>query len=330
MKFISDKFLLFALLLQSCMTSHNNVSKWTNRPQWISETLKYCGAEKICAVGYGKNSSEAESSGRNNLAKIFQTRIKSDSSIQTFSQSSSSVEGPRGNTQEEYFELVQESTEFVLKGAKVEKRFRDDNDSSSYALISLEKSMGSRFLRQKIAGLDEEIKALYKTGRRGRIAKALKLYKARDALEEYYLVIRFAPISPLVSRKQLLDKQFALSGLRHTILMEFDNTIDRNFQDFLIREFLDLNYKVVTDEKKSFDFIVQANIHTKKVYLNVEGFQKLQFFLTITSFKKRGEKLGQFFSKFEETGRSKEDILRKVAEKMMSTVADKINELNLD
>ena len=297
MKRSLEKPLICILLLQSCMTSRHSASKLHDRPQWIRETLRYCGTEKICAVGYGQNASEAESSGRNNLAKIFQTRIKSDSSVQTFYRSGSNAEGLKGNTQEEYVGVIRESTEFVLKGAKVEERFRDDKDFSSYALVSLEKSMGARFLRQKITAVDEDIASLYKTGRRSRIAKALRLYKARAALQEYYLVLRSLPVSPLVSRKQLLDKQSALFGFRHTILMEFDKTIDRNFRDFLIREFLDLNYKVITDKNKPFDFIVQTTIHTEKAYLNVEGFEKLQFSLTITSFKKRGEQLGRFFFK---------------------------------
>ena len=282
----------------------------------------------MCAMGQGDNFSAAESSGRDHLAKIFHTRVQSHSLSQTSYQSNSKALGPNGLLEEEYSQRIQESTDFVLQGAKVQERYRDGH--AHYALVSLEKSLGAKLFKQKIQAVDEEIEALYKMNRRGHTAKALKLYPLRDALAAYHLILQPLLTPPPISRKQLLNRQLKFSKMERTVYIDFNKNINSIFRDFITKEFLELHYKIATDQDKPFDFKILAQLHTKESFLNVQNFQKIQFSFNMTSLKKNGSKLGGLFLQFEETGRSKEAIMQTAIQKIMAQISQRIGELHIE
>ena len=315
--------LLVLFFLLSCASSQkeNNATGQSRRPPWVEDTNKYCGDEKLCAVGEGTGGEEASARGREGLAKIFETRVSSHSQAHL-----NYAQGQVG--QETFSRHLQESTNLVLEGAKVEKRWQ--RDKVHYALVSLERFLGARILRQRIDSLDQEIEALYKSDRRSALGQALSLYDTRDALSIHYLILRPTPIDPRVTRAQLHGKRESLgAGGGQVIFLEKRDGEFQSFYDGLIRELLDLNYRVVTKSQEKFDFRVEAAFRVRKGHMNVEGFERHIVSLGLSSFSSGGQRVGHLSLEVEETGRSRDHAVERALARLNRDASEKIEELNL-
>ena len=323
-------FIIF-LFLFSCSSLRHHDDKSSHaggkkHPLWINDTSQYCGEDKFCAVGEASDAAKGEARARDNLAKIFSTKVESRSTVKVSFEGG--VHDSSRKSDEEYVSLIRESTELVLEGAVIEARFQDEE--SHFALASLEKHLGARILRNKIQGLDEQMEALYQTNRRSHLRKAIGLHKAREALEGRYLIFRSMATPPPVPLKVLMNKMLSL-GTNRVIFVEGGRENDATlFEKALVQELVALGFKVASDENSQFDIKVRTTLDFEEQHLNVKGFKKFIVSFTMSSFNPKNQKQGQVVFEFEGNGRSRKDILYKVRDEMIKSIKEHTDKLNLD
>ena len=66
---------------------------FAKEPKWMSSPAEFCSAAELCAVGEGSGTMMAESAARNEISKIFETRIKAKTTVFTNSESLSDADG---------------------------------------------------------------------------------------------------------------------------------------------------------------------------------------------------------------------------------------------
>lgn len=317
------KKIILLLLLAACShTSKNAPLSPTAKetPDWVYSPYEFCVEDReLCATGEGKTMSEADAQAKNNLASIFEVRIKSNLTVNT----SATQSMPWiAQVNEEVRQSVQQSVDEVLEQVQVKKHFR--KDGLSYALASLNRAAAQELIGPRLEKIDKEIEVLWENRQRTSLRKLVKLNLEREKINERFAIVSGQGRTPKVSFEQILrwKESRPKSAPVYLKVGQAPEWLVEKMKELLTES----GFKLV---KKDSNRVVSMNVNAIKEYLNVEGFEKFTFTLNLQSFE-NGEKKKVLSTSETVTGRSQADALLKVKKIFTEYIEEHLSDLHLD
>lgn len=317
------KYALCFLLFCACSqlkTGSQTTETSREVPEWVYSPYNSClEAEELCATGEGKTFHKADTQARNNLASIFEIKVKSELKVQT---SSSQAYPWQANVRQDVQQSLQESVEQVLETVQIKKHF--SKDGLTYALASLDRIKGSELIGNRLYLLDKEISQLWKTRQRTSMRKIVRLTLEREKLNEKYSIISGNPRPAHVDYEEVLswrDTKPSPVALNLKIGQAPDWMSEK------IEELLtEAGFKLVKGNAAK---ALSMNVTSIREHLNVKGFEKYTFTLSLTSIEEG--KMNKTISTSETvTGRSQADALLKVKKYFNNYLEQNLSALHLD
>lgn len=316
----------------SCGTSSKSSRKLVQkgeRPEWLNEAAKGCNLNELCAVGEAPGSLGADVAARNNLAKIFETKVRSNLNIGTSSSSTVKSGVVSGVVNEEVSQRIQEQTDQVLKGVEIRVVYEDDE--SFYALAVLNKKVAARRIAAEIEAVDTEMSAYLNDGRRSSLNKALKRYYIRNNLNERHQFLADRRIASPVSLRTILKKKKQKRDLGTTVKVKFHEVGGiSEVNHLIISHLLENDFKVVTGENRKSSFTIKGSLKKEEQHMNVKGFKRFKFFLQLKSENTNSEKIGALEFSSVQTGRNVQHAYENAMPEIKKYLDEKLGELNID
>jgi hypothetical protein len=273
----------------------------------------------LCATGEGKTFQEADLSALSNLGSIFEVQISSDTKSYTYSSQSYPWGGA---VSQEVNQLMSQSVNEILQSVQIKNRFK--KDKVSYSLASLDRGIVQNLLLEKLKKLDGEITDLWGRKQRTSFRKMFSLSLEREKIKEKYAVVSGKLHQSSVTHSQIVSWR-ASRPLTEPILLKTGNT-----PDWVIEKLKDLFTEAgFILEKNPAVRVLVLNMNSIREYLNVEGFEKYTFSLTLTSFIK-GKKQKELNVKETFTGRNQQDALFKAKAYFSNYIENHLSDLNFD
>lgn len=317
------KNFVILLLLSGCSvfkTSPELSDSSKETPGWIYAPYEACSeANELCATGEAKTSRNADAQARNNLASIFEVKIKSDFHVET----SSSQSFPwQSAVKEEVHHSLQQSVDQVLETVQIKKRYK--HQGLSYSLASLDRSKASELLLGRLTKIDDELNTLWEKKSRTNLRRIVRLYLEREKLGERYSLVSGAPHPARMTYKDIMEWRQSRPQVEPLALRigQAPEWMTEKLKELLT----EAGFKIVKGDASK---AVSVNVDSIKEFLNVEGFEKYTFTLNMTSFSK-GEKNKVLTASETVTGRSQADALLKVKSFFNNYIEQHLADLQLD
>ncbi len=289
-------------------------------PAWVYAPYEACSeATELCATGEAKTSQEAGAEARKNLASIFEVKVTSEFS--SYASASQSFPG-QGLLREEIQKTLAESVDQVLETVQIKKRFKQAG--LSYALASLDRVQASELLKGRIDKIDEELNVLWERRSRMQFRKIVKLYLEREKLNERYSIVSGASLPARMTYGQIISWKEAKPKEGQVVLRigQAPDWMAEKIKELLTEAGLKI---VKGDARKA----LSMNVDSIKEYINVTGFEKYTFTLTMTSFE-NGEKNKVLAVSETVTGRNQTDALLKLKNFFNDYIEQHLSDLHLD
>lgn len=301
-----------------------------SKPKWLSSPDEFCPPTLLCAVGSGTGQMNAQINARAEIAKIFETKVKSKMTITTSSSQTSDADSIlSGGMDEDTYQQVTEAAEGVLDGVEIKESWEDDE--SVYALASLHKRKAADRLASKMDELDEKIKTHYDLGKRSDLSKCLKFLKVRTALDLRYEILKGRRYTNAISYSQIMKKKRAKGKLGTTILLDFKEVGKiSEVGTWVTEKLLEEDFKVTRRKKNTHTFTVKGALASEKQYFNVKGFVKYKFLLSLKSKNKNGEVVGSVSHTVLQTGRSFKQAYMNAIPSIKRFINEDLDQLNMD
>jgi hypothetical protein len=289
-------------------------------PGWIYSPYELCEeGREFCTSGEGRSLSEAEANAKSHLASIFEVKIKTD--LQSFTSASQSLPW-QSQVKEEVQKTLHESVDQVLEGVEIKKRFK--KQGLNYALASLDRQKAAGLLGDRVNKVDQELKILWEKKQRTNFRKLVKLFYERERLNERYSIVASGSKPSPVSWEQLI-KWRESRPVQEEIFLKVGQSPDW-LKEKLEELLTQAGFKIV---KGNVSKGLSLQVEGIKEFLNVNGFEKHTFTLTLSSFE-GGEKKKTISKADTVTGRSQADALLKVKNIFIDYIEDHLSDLDLD
>ena len=317
------KYLFLLLLLSGCShftsesTSQGDLKE---EPKWLYSPYEGCSeASELCATGEGKTFAQSDSEARANLASIFEVRVKSDLSVTT----SLTQSFPwQAEVKEEVLKSIQESVDQILESVQIKNHFR--KQGISHSLVSLNRQTAGDLIRGRMRKIDDELEALWNTHQRTNLRRIVKLFMERERLNERYSIVSGTGIPSKVSWAQI-TKWRASKPKSEAVVLKIGQAPDW-LKEKLSELLSESGFHIV---KSDADKIVSVQVDSIKEFLNVDGFEKYTFTVSISSIVEGGKKRSITTSDTV-TGRSQADALLKVKNLFNDYIEQHLSDLRLD
>lgn len=317
------KYLLFLLLFGGCSLLEKSPSlseSAKETPEWIYAPYEACNeAVELCATGEAKTYAESDVQARNNLASIFEVKVKSDLNVST---SSTQTFPWQGSVKQEVQHSLQESVDQILETVQIKKRFK--KDKLVYALATLDRTKASELLGSRLKKVDDELNTLWAKRSRTNLRKIVRLYLEREKLNERYSIVAGAGKPAAMTYEEIVawrETRPQVEALALRVGQAPDWMVEK------LKELLtEAGFRIVKGDAQK---MVSLNVDSIKEFLNVEGFEKYTFTMNLTSFEK-GEKNMVLGASETVTGRSQADALLKVKHFFTNYIENHLSDLHLD
>lgn len=243
---------LFLILSFSCLAGE--------LPDWV---LKPDCGDNICAVGHGNSLELATTDARNNIQKIFETKV------------SSKFKNEVNQYRDESSETIYEESEGILKGTNIEKTYNKDNDF--YVLAVLDRNKAANDIEFDIKMLDRKMSVLIDDNAVSSSKKLEEMYKKREVLNKKYLFLTGKEIKEEIEYKNVFENNknnFSKVG------SYFINIKDEELKSDISNILIENGIKIATSPSSA-KKIISGKITSKKEFLNVDGFEKYTLTLTL-------------------------------------------------
>lgn len=317
---------LIALVAYSCSSTKPISEGKENRPLWVNDPAEFCGEEKLCAVGEGKNFTVAEIEARKNLAKVFRVSVSGATEVEETTSSISSADDlTSSGVKQEVLIQTREAVDEVLEGVVTSRKHQEDD--SSFALAELEKGTAIRLMRPRMKELDAEIEQIYQSGRRSLLPRAFDLDDARAQLKNYFAVLGVPNFSSGVDRKELLQLKHKFD--QNPVVIKIVNSGEWDeVEKTLQGELASFGYKIT--QKGAYNILLKLDSKIKREYLNVKGFERYHVMIELTALDKEDKTLGNLVYERGENGRSLNQIRARVLTDFRNDFAENFPSLHLD
>jgi hypothetical protein len=299
-------------------------------PGWITETDKYCGDEFLCAIGEGSGLMMAEAAARSNLSKIFKTKVQGQENYSTLMQGQANGDDPGSAGTDEFAQKqIKLESEIELEGAYVKEKHIDDK--GAYVLAVLPKTKAAKLLKERMGEIDELISALHKQGSRSALYRALSNFTLRDELNQKYQIINGTLFAAPITKKKLMDEIDQKRKLGKTIFLKFESPTELGqVKKNLTKQLIDMGYKIVGQDKQSFDYKLNVGLQRNKEFLNVKGFEKYKYIINLEAKNKAGEKIGSVVIEEDQVARSQEQADKQIYAVFKKVIPQKLEEIQID
>jgi len=289
-------------------------------PAWVYSPYDLCvQTNEICATGEGKSFADADSEARVNLASIFEVKVSSNLHSTDHSYQNQAW---HSSVQQEVHKVLTESVQQILETVEIKNRFK--SQGIVYSIASLDRMKAGELLAGRLALIDSELEALWKKRQRTSLRKITALTLEREKLHERYSLIKQSDLAPPVSYKEVLqwrDSQSFSEPLILRIGHAPEWLIDK------VHELLtESGFRIVKSDAKK---VVEIDVTSIKEYLNVPGFEKYTFSMSLTS-TVNGVKLKEISATETVNGRNQTDALIKVKSFFHDYLEKNLSQLNLD
>lgn len=313
----------FVVIFTSC-ASKKEIEGKKGSPEWINAPMTGCSDQiEICASAEGDGQLAADSNARTSLAQIFETKIESTTNINSLTKQDSTSSSISGGKSEFISTDLTEYTNQILEGVVIKERYKDSK--KAYALASLDKIKASDRLRSQMKELDEKLVAFNKENKKSNFGKMRKLSLTRETLNSRYEFLMGMKVPSKVSFEDILSKK-KIQMKADLVSITID---DQDFQPILQRLVTERGFKVIKDVAKA-NLDIEAKIETKKEYMNVDGFEKYSYTLTLMAKNEANEKVGSIEFKTSGMGRSQAQVKEKVKSDIENFIEEHFDELNLE
>ncbi len=288
-------------------------------PKWVYSPMEGClESRELCASGEGPNQSIADANAFKSLAAIFETKITGMTSSFMSAQGS----GAFASAQESAAVSVREEVQQTLEAARVTQRHR--HQKLSYSLVVLDKAKASENLKAALEKVQAELNALWKKRDRLGWVRMWELFVQREGLNDRYNLLMGTRLPYEPTAKELQD-WYQSRKSEVPLALEVVG-LPAEYQDRLRARFTNAGYRVF-DLKEAER--VRAQFSAKQEHMNVAGFEKWFFTLTLENLSKAGAKVGGFVVSHTASGRSKIDCETKARDVLLKAMESRLTELNL-
>ncbi len=277
-------------------------------PQWVNNPLANCENGFMCAVGEGKSIVLASSNARSELAKQFSVNIKSNSSF--------SISQKNNNDEQSASYLLYEGVSEMLSGVII-KEVYNDGAGNCYAFAVVDKNKLENEALLKVENIDNELQNNIVV-RPVPVKKLKKLIVARQEKNQKYMGLTGKSVAEKITMKDVRKAKGEPNFYR---LEEIKNDT-LNLQEFIRSETIEHLDKISKDAEK----VISGDVNIKKQYLNVDGFEKYEVFVSLAC--KQGNKtIGNIRVNKSGTGRNKQQAIDVVKEEIFKEISEKIDSL---
>lgn len=317
------KYLFLLLLLGAC--SHfkqepplSDTAK--DVPKWLYAPYEGCSeAQELCATGEGKSATQADGEAKANLGSIFEVKIQAETNVMT---SGTQTYPWSGQVKEEVQRSVKESVDQILETVQIKNRYR--KSGLSHSLASLDRAKAGELLGNRLTKIDGELSTVWDNHQRTNFRRVVKLYQEREKLNERYSIVsgtgRPAPVT-----WQEIIKWRESKPKTEPLLLKVGQA-----PDWMVEKLTELlteaGFRMTKGDAGK---IVTMQVDSLKEYLNVEGFEKYTFTLSMNSIV-NGEKRRTISTSETVTGRSQADALLKVKHHFNDYIEQHLSDLHLD
>lgn len=286
-------------------------------PSWVNSPEKACSTRFLCAVGEGTGFQTASASARNELAKIFGTKVISKFQVTTTSDNIT--------TEQMVNEDLEESTEQLLEGVEITKRY--DGKTSVYVVASLDKVASAKVLKNQIQDLDQRLESHYKEGTFSGLYRSKRIFNQRQSLNERYEFLKGNRIPETISFKDLYELQKRLAKGK-LVRIEALGKEKKKVKDLIENILTGIGFRVVRPNLEFKGLVVEGNLKVKEAFLNVKGFKKFEFIFSLSCFNKKKQKIGNMNYSKHFTGRDENQATEKAYADLAKYIKENIDDLN--
>jgi hypothetical protein len=289
-------------------------------PAWIYAPYEVCREEsELCATGEAKNYTQSDAQARNNLASIFEVKIQSELSVHT---TSTQTFPWQGSVREEVQKSLQESVDQILEAVQIKKHFK--SKGLAYSLASLDRAKASELLSARLQKIDDELNTLWSKRSRTNLRRIIRLYLEREKLNERYSIASGSPKPSPMTYKEIIEWKVARAKVIPIALRvgQAPDWMTEKLKELLT----EAGFRIV---KGNSDKAISLNVESIKEFLNVEGFEKYTFTMTLMSYE-NGEKNKVLSASETVNGRSQADALLKVKTFFNDYLEQHLADLHLD
>lgn len=259
-------------------------------PDWVRKSN--CG-DDICAVGHGNSLELAIVDARNNIQKIFETKV------------SSKFKNKVKQDKEESSEILYEESEGILKGTSIKETYNKNNDF--YVLAVLDRVKVANDIEFDIKMLDKKMTTLIDDNSITSSKKLEEMYKKRESLNKKYLFLTGKEIQEEIEYKDVFENNknnFSKVGSYYI------NIKNEELKSFLTNLFNENGIKIAINSSSA-KKVIDGKLIIKKEFLNVEGFEKYSFTLSLQLIS-NGKVVKSINKKITDTGINYDQIYNKV------------------
>lgn len=303
--------LVFSFILVSSLLA--------KEPAWLNDVSKVCKKSELCAIGMGESRLMAQTTATANLAKIFENKIDA--------QFNTNMQSDNGEIDQGMSERIKESTSIALEGVDHPKMY--EGGTHYYALARVKKGKLALKFKSDIDKIDEKVRELFKEDGTGVISKIESLLSEREVFTGRYRFLTGMSLSPPISYKEFLKRKRELvKGI--VVHLWVDEPSPKKIQGYLGDKLASSGYPITKGKvwKKSATHLLTGKLRTNKEHLNVEGFEKYAFTLTIDSQNRKREKSGSLNILVTETGRNFEQAYEKALVLIKTEIDEQLYKIN--
>lgn len=294
---------------------------FAKEPDWVKTPDKGCKKSELCAVGEGESLSRAKRAARLALGKIFSTRVKSE-----FKEK---IGASGSQVSQEMSDEVNEITDVALEGVSVKKTH--ESKVGWYALAVLNKRKAADRFKREIDKLDEKMLVLMDDSTAGSLMKVEPLYIKREELNSRYAFLTGQAFPPVISYEDVFKgKRAATNSMVVHVYLEEKKP--KSVEAMLSKALSDRGYKITSGKKrnKNSTHMVTGEFESEKQFLNVDGFEKWKFLLTIKAASSAKVESGNLTHSVVTTGRSYEQSLERALPEVEEFIKSNIEKLNIE
>lgn len=317
------KYLFLLLLLSGCShfksdkTSAENVKE---DPRWLYAPYEGCvEAQEMCATGEGKTLNQSDTEAKANLASIFEVKVQSEMNVTT---TASQTFPWHAQVKEEVQKSIKESVDQILETVQIKNHFK--KDGLTHALASLDRVKAGELIGNRLTKVDGELETLWENHQRTNLRRIVKLYMERERLNERYSIVAGMGRPSKVTWQDIV-KWRESKPKSEPLMLKVGQAPDW-MREKITELLTEAGFRLV---KGDADKIVTVQVDSIKEFLNVEGFEKHTFTLSMNSIVD-GEKKRTISASETVTGRSQADALLKVKHYFNDYIEQHLSDLRLD
>lgn len=317
--FLGMKFLLAFLIIWA-------PASYSAAPEWFSDYVKSnpgCDGQFLCAVGEGDTLAESLSEARLEVARFFQSKIKSSSQVSNSSEQSGA--SPDKAVVDEWTnKTMSVETSELISGLEIKKQ--EQIDGRVYVLMTLDRRKTADLLKEKIQQIDTENAQLMELNSRFTYPKILKNLDKIEVFMNRYSILVTSKLELRVKKETIQDKLNKLTPMK-TALITRGKKLPAKLNHTLIAILSPLKV-VIVPKKDGAPYTLRGEIVTEEQYFKVDGFKKLNVIYKLELLNSKNAVVGKMSAFSEQVARNSDHATELAIPDIKEALQDNLDQLS--